>query len=366
MVCRLRVLAFVAAVLSIEAPAFAQAGAPAPAPSSRAGGWEIEAFGGVSLGRWSSGGKTVMPDPGPPITTSSPVYPSWRVPSWFFGDGAAFLNNVAAEFGLAGRITPLDVALGGRGVSDAGNVLFGLRVRRPVTSSYSAEIGFEFSATSTSLSQSFLDDVEASRSTFQSTFTELLATGPFVTPAVTTSVTSASGSGRELLLTGALVGEYRPVGGWVPFVSVGGGLILPAGEGPTMVLEGNYRFNIAGAVPINETDHVVVRYSQKTAVVALVGGGVRRDLNDRFGIRIDGRLLIGRNSARPEITADPRVTAGTPAGYIESFTYPNLQFSNNASTGRLSTLSGSVTDFDAFSGGAQVRLRVMAGIVYRF
>ena len=62
--------------------------------------WELEVAGGLSLGRVTHRGRLDLPPAGAPIDTSSPVFPSWRVPSWFFGDGAAFLNNVAAEFGV--------------------------------------------------------------------------------------------------------------------------------------------------------------------------------------------------------------------------------------------------------------------------
>jgi len=70
--------------------------AHAQAPARRL---ELEGYGGFSLGRFTSGGELSLPAPGDPITTSNPVFPSWSVPSWLFGDGSAFLNNVMAEFG---------------------------------------------------------------------------------------------------------------------------------------------------------------------------------------------------------------------------------------------------------------------------
>ena len=56
-------------------------------------------------------GRYVRDSLDPRIATSSPLFPSRQVSSWLFGDGAALLNDVAAEFGLTERISPLDAVL---------------------------------------------------------------------------------------------------------------------------------------------------------------------------------------------------------------------------------------------------------------
>jgi hypothetical protein len=58
--------------------------------------------------------------------------------------------------------------------------------------------------------------------------------------------------------------------------------------------------------------------------------------------------------------------SASPAGYIESFTYPSLIFSNSESTGRVSTLSGSEDGFEVSTGGWQMRTRLTVGAFWRF
>ncbi len=353
-------------VLSTSAAVEAQtASSPQPRQADRPR-WELEAYGGLSLGRRSSGGSLALPEPGAPIPTSSPIFPSWRVPSWYFGDGAAFLNNVAEEFELTNRVTPLDAVLAPLGLDDAGSAAFGVRVRRPLRGRYSLEIGFDVMATPVGFSDTLTAGIEASQTSFRATFTELLATGPFAAPVISTASTVTDGSSREIALTGALVAEWAPVAGFTPFVIAGGGVLAQAGDPPSVSVDGSYRFTIAGSVPIDETDHVTLQYAQRTVLVAVLGGGIRRDFSPRWGLRIDGRVLLGPSTTRVSIDADPLVRIGAPAGFIESFTYPNLQFSNNASTGRVSTLSGALSEFEAFRGGWQTRVRVTVGLAFKF
>src|SRR5207244_869374 len=99
----------------------------------------------------------------------------------------------------------------------------------------------------------------------------------------------------------------------------------------------------------------------------LLGGGLRRDLSSRVALTIDARWLMGPDSTRVQIDAQPSSVHGTPAGFVESFTNPVVQFSNDPSTGRQSTLSGPpVRDFTLFRGGVQARGLVTIGAVIQF
>ena len=356
-------LAFVALFWTCAASYAQMTSAPRPASETR---WEVDGHFGVSLGRLSTGGARVLPAPGAPIPTSSPIFPSWRVPSWFVGDGAAFLNNVAAEFGVASRITPLDAALGPRSLGDAGAAEVGVRLRRRLSARYSVESGVDVTATRLGFPDSLVEAVDATRATFQTTMAALLATGPFSAPTVSTSATVAAGSGREIALTGSLVRDYAPWAGFLPFTTIGAGVILQAGRSPSLAVDGRYRFTIAGSVPIDETDRVTLEYSRRPSVVVVVGGGVRRDVSPRVGVRLDARMLLGPGATHLALDARPVVATGAPAGFVESFTYPNLQFSNNPSTGRESTLSGTLENFDTSKGGWQTRIRLTGGVVVKF
>ena len=302
-------------VLGTGLPALAQTGV-APAGGSSTPRWELEMYGGVSLGRLSSGGSLELPGPGTPIPTSSPTFPSWRVPTWFLGDGAAFLNRVAEQLAVGARVSPLDPALGPGAASDAGHFAFGARVRHPLRGRFSFEGGMDVRLGSGGVTQELADAAAAARDSFQTTLGQILATGPFAGISVSATESVRDGSAVEIALTGALVTDFAPWGAFTPFV--------------------------------------------------VTGGGVHRTLSPRWGLRLDARVLLGPRTTRVALDATPAVAISTPARFIETFTYPNLQLSNNPTTGRESTLSGTLDGFDAFTGGWQTRFRLTAGLVVRF
>lgn len=357
------------AVAAVAAMSVAPAGAqtPGPTPIGRTRTWEIEGYGGFPIGRVRSGGTSALPNPGPPITTSSPIFPSRQVPSWFLGDGTTLLNDVLGEFGLPGRVTPLDQALTTLGLQDAGSVLIGARVRRHLTPHYAAEFSLDVMATSPEMTGALLAAAETSRATFESAMASLLLTGPFVNPVVTATRTLTTGSSREMVLTGAINMFFASAAGFTPYATAGAGVILPGGELPAVTIEGRYRFSINGTVPIDETDRTVVRHDQTPTLAGVFGGGVRRDVSEAWGFSLDGRVFVSRTTTRLLIETTPSSVTGTPAGFIESLTYPNLQFSNNASTGRQSTLSApGLKSFEAFAGGLDARFRLTAGLYVKF
>lgn len=347
----------IALVCTVPVPAFAQA-----APATK---WEVEGVAGVAFGRVDWGGTAALPPAGAPIPTSSPVFPSWRVASWTYGDGADFINKVAGQFGAAGRITPLDALFKPMGIS-GGQFQTGVRIRRALQRPYAVEIGVEFGVSPISVSGDLRDRLDTTAASYTSLFQEILSTGPFTSSAVTTDVATATGSAHEFVLTGALSADTRPFGKFVPYGTAGGGLLRQSGDLASATFTGNYSFRINGSVPINETDAASIDYRGKTTWVALFGGGVRRDFSPKWGIRIDGRVLLGPNPTSVEITATPSRVSSAPAGFIESFTYPSLVFSNSDSTGRVSTLSGSDDGFEVFAGGWQMRTRLTVGAFWRF
>ena len=357
---------WLAAALMIGSAAPARAQTGATSSRSSAPRFDLEMYGGLSLGRQSSGGSLELPGPGAPIATSSPTFPSWRVPTWFLGDGALFINRVAQEFGTAARIAPLDGSLDPAALSDAGNFSFGARLRYPLRGRFSLEGGVDVMLSGGQVTQALLDAAAAARDSFQSVFGQILATGPFTGTVVSAATSHKDGASREIALTGALVTSFSPWGSFSPYLVTGGGVLVHGGQAPAVQLDGAYSFRIEGVTPINETDRLVVEYGEGTAFVGLVGGGLERNLSPRWRLRFDARVLIGPRTTQVALHADPSVTTATPAGFIETFTYPNLQFSNNPSTNRESTLSGSLDGFDAFQGGWQARYRFTVGAVVRF
>jgi hypothetical protein len=329
--------------------------------------WSIEAYGGLTFGRWSGGGGQTLPAAGAPIATSSPVFPSWSVPTWFLGDGASFLNNVAGEFGITNRLTPLDAALTTKAIGAAGQLLTGVRITRALQAPWEVEFAAEVAAQSAGISDDTLTSFDATAESFRATFTELFTTGPFTAPVVTAGAASAAGGARDVTLTVALRTPMAPLGGFDTYAIAGGGVVFPIGDPAAVAIEGKYRFRIAGAVQIDETDSLTVQYRGRTTFVAVFGGGFERVVGGRLGVRIDARALAGPATTKVEVSSAPAIVTATPAGFIESFTYPNLQFSNNASTGRRSTLGSPGLDSVAvFSGGWSIRARATAGVFFRF
>jgi hypothetical protein len=373
------------AIAALTVPASAQivssegAGTPSsskpagsPPPVSAMGGanggtahWEVEGYGGFS-NRVLSTGSAVLPAAGAPITTSNPTFPSRQAPSWFFGDGSALLNGAIEDLGLTSRITPLDGALASLGFGDRG-AAGGIRLRRSIAPRLWVELSVDLLTGSPALTNSFRAGVESSRSSFDTAFAGLFATGPFASAAVTATAATVNGSGQEVVAAGSIRVPWAPRLGLAPYLTLGVGLLARRGGLPSATLVGNYQAIVASGVPINETDRVVVRYSQGTSAVGVIGAGVRRAVSPRWGIDIDGRVLVGPQPVKVLLDASPTVTPGAPAGFIESFTYPSIQFSNNASTGRSSSLGGpALQGFTAFSGGVQAHVLVTIGLYVRF
>jgi opacity protein-like surface antigen len=380
----LKLTAAVFAVIACPAVSFAQVVTPrvpdesraagaASAPKQSTGGrWEIEGHGGLSRGTAPSSGDAALPPPGLPIPSLSPLFPSRSTASWFFGDGAAMLNSVNEEFGLQNRITPLDTALASLGLDYSSAAAFGVRLRRMLTDRVSAEASFDVLPGSGDVSGEFLDAVDATRASFEPAFAALFSTGPLDAVAITAASREASGSSREVALTGAINMHFGTGGGFVPYVTFGGGILSGLGDLPSVTLDGDYQFAIVPAsgpsVPIHETDQVTLRFEHSTVFVGLAGGGLRKQMSDRWGFRIDGRVLISPANSRLLIDATPEVTTGAPADFIETATNPNIQFSNNPATGRQSSLSGPPLDgFTAFKAtGVQTRVLFTVGVFVRF
>ncbi len=359
--------ALVVGFLIVAVPAVAAAQTTAAKPDPR---FEIEGYGG--LGRLLSAGEATLslPAAGAPITTSSPLFPSRRVSSWMFGDGAVLLNDVNAQLGLVSRITPLDAAIAGIGRSAQSDTTVGARVRFRTAATVWMEIGVDVSQSSTSMPASLADAAEATRASFTSTMTELLASGPFTnrTVVATATPTPGAGSWRDVTATVAANVELNAIGGFTPYATLGGGVVTRTGAQTAVTLVGHYTARILGAVPIDETDTVTIRGVAHTAPAIVVGAGLKSGLGRRFSLRLDGRLVAANRTIGANLDARPRVTTGTPADFIESLTNPSVQFSNNPSTGRRSTLSGDILDHAevARSTRLQARVLVTLGIAFRF
>ncbi len=349
----------VALLLGVATPAAAQTRAPKI---------ELEVYGGLGRFLDAGSGTLSLPAAGAPITTSSPMAPSRRVPSWFFGDGATLLNDVAAQLDLAARITPLDAVIAGIGRTAENNTSMGARLRYRTAPKVWTELGVDVSASTTSVPDSLMASVDVSRESFVATFSELLASGPFTNRSVTATATQGGGSWREITTSLAANIEFGSVAGLTPYATVGGGFVTRRGTEPSVSLTGRYAARILGSVPIDETDRVTVRGVARNAPAIIIGAGLTRAIGSRLTFRLNARLVAANRTIGANIDASPSVATGSPADYIESFTNPSIQFSNNTSTGRRSSLSGDALDHLDVARSTRIQARglVTVGFGFRF
>lgn len=326
--------------------------------------WEIELYGG---GAWvtATEGTRTLPAPGAPIVTSSPIFPGREVPSYLFGDGATLLNDVNAEFNLPARLTPLD-AVFAKSAGRAG-ASFGVRLRRNLNARVSAEFAADFSPSEADAPEGFEDAIVATRDSFAPAFGSLLGTGPLLPALFSSGSSEDAGRLRENTFTGGVnvrLSEWRSGGS---YFTLGAGFTSASGTVPFADLGAGYSFRIAGEVPISESDSVTVRFERPSTYVVVFGGGITGAMTKALSFRVDARVHAGPDTSRVLISTASLNTRGTPPGFIESGTNPAIQFSNDPSTGRRSTLSGPALDrFEVFDGGARFRTLLTAGLVVRF
>lgn len=358
-------------VLSLGPSASALAQQPGTSDSEK---WEIEVHaGGVRMGK-PADATIAMPAPGEPFTTGS-GRPSRYVSSWYFGDGAALLNQWAAAFTINPRtkfITPLDPVLTGSTARFSNTESFGLRVGRRLTPRFTAEVNVDYGPSTFKLSDNGLGDIEASRRTFASVWNEELSIdGGLLNPVVSSSSEIEEGTGGQIVATGALTVKLRRGGALVPYMTGGLGGMFNQGRVPSVTLKGNYSMSPSfnPSASFNEADTVTVRFVRPNrAVVGVVGGGFTYDLSRRHGLRIDLRLYVTPNAVDTEVSASPFVRKGTtPAASISSATTPSVVFSNRES-GLIATLSGpAITAFRTREGtGVQIDSALTVGYFWRF
>ena len=327
--------------------------------------WEIEGYAGVLAGQAASAGKVTIPPPGAPIVTSLPTFPARATSSWLFGDGAAMLNGVLEEFDRTRRITPLDPVFAP--VPGTHPAASGLRVRRRLSPRAALEIGVEGFWSSSIRSADISRALETAFDSFGPAFVDLFASGPFTSSRVVTAEGVIHAPYDEAAITAAVNRDVWHLGSFQPYVTFGGGMIMPPEESfAGGSASARYTTTILGEAPIDETDSVRVEFVRPKSAVVVLGGGLRHDFSRPWSLRIDARVLVGPDTTRITLDASPSVARGTPAGFVESFTNPAIQFSNDPATGRVSSLSGPTLHAEVFNGGVLARTIVSVAIARRF
>jgi hypothetical protein len=298
--------------------------------------WELDA--GVGVGESAGGALTsTLSSVGDGTSFTTPgsfAQLDRSVSSWFLSPSGTFLmpgiQSLAPTVqspGASGRL---------RGLASAHGTLWVTR-----------RVGFEASASygvgaPAQLDNPTLAAIERSRASFQASFGALFGGSPgtYGAPSATAVTQSSTTSGGVLVLVGG-VNLSKGTGRTRPFVTIGGGERTPIGAVQSVTLTGHYSFVSPSGVPIQQTDAVTMHYGQGHAVVFDVGGGVRRFVTARSGLRVEAIGFVGHASDHLSVDVLPSAPAGTPAGFVVQnppLSNGTIVFSNTPS--QRSTLSG--------------------------
>jgi hypothetical protein len=337
---------------------------------AQGGGWEVEAHVGGAIVNNLDDGAGTLPPAGTPFTTVA-AQPGRLVPSWYFGDGAALLNDVLAGVSLPDRITPMDFVLTGRAGERGNGVHFGVRVARALTPRFGAEFNLDVASAPVTFTSGAEIGLQTSSDSFETALNGLISTGPFANGSTASTVLIEDDDGRQVTVTGALTVNLASAGTVLPYVTLGAGVVSSRGDLPTASVDGSYAFDFLGIAPLAESDSVQVTYdASDNVLVGVFGGGVKAMLNATSGIRADVRVHVGsqtvhsRLDARPAMVPDPN-----PATWfaLATLTSPSLQLSNNPALAPTSLSGAAVTDFETFSADGQFRqVLVSVGYFWRF
>ena len=339
--------------------------------------WELEAHGGVLTSTNPTSGTSTLPPIGPDLPLNGPgsLSITRRVPSWYFGDGAAILNEIIGVRSPA-RIAPLDPALESRIVERQSGGGFGVRVDRSLSPRFAVEFALDDAEGTLTLRSTSKQLVSASAASFSPVWKVLLGTPTGGAQVVTSDAALDDNRGRQLITTGSLLINFLSSPAFRPYVAVGAGYIAARDGAPSITLIGNYNFifppvfispNILQA-HINETDAVKVHAVVDNSITWVFGGGVKYALGDRWGVRADLRDYVNRDVVRTVVTTTPTSAfIGPPGTLTFAFTQTAPLIIFSASPLTVSTLSTTLNDVQTFKGrGIVNQINASAGIYWRF
>jgi opacity protein-like surface antigen len=338
--------------------------------------WEIEAHGGAFTSTNPSSGTSTLPPIGPdiPLNGSLPTPITRQVPSWYFGDGAAILNQILGARSPV-RITPLDSVLASRFVDRQSGGSVGFRVGLGLTPRFGVEFAFDAARGPLTLRSASKTVVAASETSFTPVWTTLLSLPTTGTQTVTSDATLHDRQGHQLLTSGSLLVNLLTKSAFTPYLAAGAGYIAVGDAAPSVTLAGHYSFVFPQVVivpipqaHINETDTVTVQSVAKNTMTFVYGGGVKYALGDHWGVRADLRDYVNRDVIRTVVSTTPTSVFAGPAGTLTfafTQTAPLIVFSTSPLT--LSSLSTSLNDVQTFKGrGIVNQVNATAGIFWRF
>ena len=359
----------IAAVLVLCLPAVALAQTPAAGRGSARSKWEIELHGGASIASGSTGGTTGTLPQGQAMTAGV-GFPSLRVSSWLFGDGAALFNSAIALAGRAERIAPLDAILTGPAAEYRSGAAVGFRLIRTLSSRFDAEFSVDYAPGALAVSEASATKIEATRQSFTTAYTALFSTAPslFANRTVSSAATVEKTAGGRMFVGGG-VRMHVSAGRRRAYLVGGVAMTRDAGASPGATIDSSYSFTNTAQTPfsINESEDVAIHFRSSTSVVGMAGLGFDVASWARSGLRIDARVFLGMDKIETVLDAQGTPRDGAPAGANWTPTSPAIQWSNNQDLAGQSSLSGSVSGFTTLTGSHfQAPVVVTIGYFFRF
>jgi hypothetical protein len=364
---RLAQIGLVCAIATLT-PVAAAAQTPAkPQPPKKPTGpkWEVSFRGGFASGSGTPDGLSRTPPAGETFTMADGVTPTRAVSSWYFGDGASFLNQVLQLRGVAARIDALELR-GWPAASRRSGPEIGATIARHVKGGVWLEFGVDAGFDPLGFDDEMRERVENTRADFEAAFKALAASAPAVIAASTVTSTADFGSsGGRVIVSGVV--HYRGDGPVMrPYLLAGIGAAAPFGDPATLTLTGTNRFTPPASSAIEEIDTIRLGYEASGSVVWIVGGGMMRDLSRKSSYRVEVRLLSSTTKLSGRLDAEPsRLTASPGGALVLNGTSPGLQFSSSTIRPTLSGVAH--LRFDAFNGeGGALQWVLSAAYVRRF
>jgi hypothetical protein len=294
---------------------------------------------------------------------ATPGGPSRHVDSWYFGDGAQLVNQVASNVGGT-RIVPLDAGLSSSNAS-LGGLSGGLRLSRRISSRFTGEFNIDYNYNEIHLRDTLDAAADSSRASFLGVWRDLLSSSSIQNLNVTSTLDSRNKGGQGLTLTGDVRWNFRRQGRIRPYATFGMGTLRAFGSAG-FVMTGEYQF-VTGGVPIHERNTVTVRYVSGSALLGLAGAGFIVDRSSRWGFRADARVYAHKNAMRTEIDTDTVVFPGTPQAQVALVSNPTVGFSNFGQNVSSLTTSPKLRGYRVSGGaGAHFRIQAAVGIFRRF
>jgi hypothetical protein len=319
--------------------------------------WNVEVHVGISSTQNQSNGSGALP------TTGSLLQGEISASTFYFGDGARLFNdNQRAIAGTQGPvIVPLDGVLLRAMTTRQAGPAFGARLERAIKERFAVQVDGDLALDHIAFTPETLTAIEATRVSYIPALQRALSASPLTSSV--TSVTTLTDRQRatQLFATGTFVLKLKTSGNTIPYIAGGGGIVLNGGGTPQASLVGNYTLD--NPAQLLGTDTVAIAYSQQNLTeVGLFGGGFTHDVTAKWGIRVDAREYLFKNTGETDIDVTPTLgfqSTGQPFPLVKVGT---LSFAPSA------PLSGApVSASPTFTGsGLQGRLIVSAGFFLRF